>query len=94
MPHVLSGDYTPLSAVDIFVKDLGLVLDTARASKFPLPLAAAAHQMFCDGLERRPRPRGRRGGDQDLSRYKAASEILTATRSCYAQKRGTEHHRR
>ncbi len=46
MPHVLSGDYTPLSAVDIFVKDLGLVLDTARASKFPLPLAATAHQMF------------------------------------------------
>ncbi len=46
MPHVLSGDYTPLSAVDIFVKDLGLVLDTARATKFPLPLAAAAMQMF------------------------------------------------
>ena len=46
MAHVLAGDYTPLSAVDIFVKDLGLVLDTARASKFPLPLAATAHQMF------------------------------------------------
>lgn len=46
VPHILNGDYTPLSAVDIFVKDLGLVLDTARASKFPLPLSAAAHQMF------------------------------------------------
>jgi len=46
MPHVLAGDYTPLSAVDIFVKDLGLVLDTARATKFPLPLASTAHQMF------------------------------------------------
>jgi 3-hydroxyisobutyrate dehydrogenase len=46
MAHVLAGDYTPLSAVDIFVKDLGLVLDTARAAKFPLPLAATAHQMF------------------------------------------------
>lgn len=46
MAHVLAGDYTPLSAVDIFVKDLGLVLDTARRSKFPLPLSAAAHQMF------------------------------------------------
>ncbi|MBA2965655.1 MULTISPECIES: L-threonate dehydrogenase [Ramlibacter] len=46
MNHVLAGDYTPLSAVDIFVKDLGLVLDTARASKFPLPLSATAHQMF------------------------------------------------
>ncbi len=46
MAHVLAGDYAPLSAVDIFVKDLGLVLDTARASKFPLPLSATAHQMF------------------------------------------------
>jgi 3-hydroxyisobutyrate dehydrogenase len=46
MAHVLAGDYTPLSSVDIFVKDLGLVLDMARASKFPLPLSATAHQMF------------------------------------------------
>ena len=46
VPHILNADYTPLSAVDIFVKDLGLVLDTARSSKFPLPLSATAHQMF------------------------------------------------
>jgi 3-hydroxyisobutyrate dehydrogenase len=46
MAHVLAGDYRPLSAVDIFVKDLGLVLDLARASKFPLPLSSTAHQMF------------------------------------------------
>ncbi|MEV6105114.1 L-threonate dehydrogenase [Streptomyces sp. NPDC051940] len=46
MAHVLAGDYTPLSAVDIFVKDLGLVLDAARPEKFPLPLSATAHQMF------------------------------------------------
>jgi len=46
MAHVLAGDYTPLSSVDIFVKDLGLVLDLARASKFPLPLASTAHQLF------------------------------------------------
>jgi putative dehydrogenase len=46
MAHVLAHDYTPLSAVDIFVKDLGLVLDVARASKFPLPLSSTAHQMF------------------------------------------------
>ena len=46
MAHVLAADYTPLSAVDIFVKDLGLVLDTARATKFPLPLASTAHQIF------------------------------------------------
>ncbi|MEV8063330.1 L-threonate dehydrogenase [Streptomyces antimycoticus] len=46
MAHVLAGDYTALSAVDIFVKDLGLVLDSARTERFPLPLAATAHQMF------------------------------------------------
>ena len=46
MPHVLAGDDTPLSAVNIFVKDLGIVLDQARALTFPLPLAAAAHQLF------------------------------------------------
>jgi 3-hydroxyisobutyrate dehydrogenase len=46
MPHVLDGDYTPRSAVDIFVKDLGIVLDMARAAKFPVPVAAAALQMY------------------------------------------------
>ena len=46
VPHILAGDYTPLSAVNIFVKDLGIVLDTAHKSNFPLPLTAAAHQMF------------------------------------------------
>ncbi len=46
MAHVLSGDYTPLSAVDIFVKDLGLVTDTAKALHFPIPLASTAYQMF------------------------------------------------
>ncbi len=46
MPHVIEGDYTPRSSVDIFVKDLGLVGETGRALKFPLPLAALAHSMF------------------------------------------------
>jgi L-threonate 2-dehydrogenase len=46
VPHILDGDYTPLSAVNIFVKDLGIVLDAARALGFPLPLAATAHQLY------------------------------------------------
>ena len=46
VPHVLDGDYTPLSAVNIFVKDLGIVLDSAKKMTFPLPLTAAAHQQF------------------------------------------------
>ncbi len=50
--HILAGDYSPLSAVDIFVKDLGLVHDTARATKFPLPLAAL--RIRCSCRPRRP----------------------------------------
>lgn len=46
MQHVLEGDYTPKSSVDIFVKDLGLVMETGKALNFPLPIAATAHQMF------------------------------------------------
>jgi putative dehydrogenase len=46
VPHILAGDDTPKSAVNIFVKDLGIVLDQARSLTFPLPLAAAAHQLF------------------------------------------------
>ncbi len=46
MPHVLDGDYTPRSAVDIFVKDLGIIQDMARSAKFPVPVSAAALQMF------------------------------------------------
>ncbi len=34
------------SAVDIFVKDLGIVLEAGRDTKAALPLAALAHQMF------------------------------------------------
>jgi 3-hydroxyisobutyrate dehydrogenase len=46
VPHMLAADYTPKSAVEIFVKDLGIVLETGREEHFPLPLAAAAHQLF------------------------------------------------
>jgi putative dehydrogenase len=46
VPHILEGDYRPLSAVNIFVKDLGIVLDASRRLTLPLPLAAAAHQMY------------------------------------------------
>ncbi|MBB3952433.1 3-hydroxyisobutyrate dehydrogenase [Aureimonas jatrophae] len=46
VPHILDGDYAPRSAVDIFVKDLGIVTDMGRASRFPTPLAALAMQMF------------------------------------------------
>jgi 3-hydroxyisobutyrate dehydrogenase len=46
VPHILAGDYTPLSAVNIFIKDLGIVVDSARGLTFPVPLTSTAHQMF------------------------------------------------
>jgi L-threonate 2-dehydrogenase len=46
VPHMLKGDFTPLSAVNIFVKDLKIVLELAHELRFPLPMAAIAHQLF------------------------------------------------
>ena len=46
VPHMLADDFSPRSAVNIFVKDLGIVLDVGRELKFPLPMAALAHQIF------------------------------------------------
>jgi putative dehydrogenase len=46
VPHILDGDYSPRSAVDIFTKDLGIVADIGRELKFPTPIAATALQMF------------------------------------------------
>jgi putative dehydrogenase len=48
MRHVVDGDYSPKSAVDIFVKDLNLVADTAKSLHFPLPLASTALNMFTE----------------------------------------------
>ena len=45
-PHVRDGDYAPRSSVNIWPKDLGIVLDIARASSFPAPVTAAALQQF------------------------------------------------
>ena len=46
IPHVLAGDYTPMSAVSIFTKDLGIVSDLGRKQKFALPVTSAALQLF------------------------------------------------
>jgi 3-hydroxyisobutyrate dehydrogenase-like beta-hydroxyacid dehydrogenase len=45
-PHIAAGDYTPHSAVDIWPKDLGIVLDIAKSAKFAAPVTAAALQQF------------------------------------------------
>lgn len=45
-PHIIAGDYTPHSSVDIWPKDLGIVLDIAKSAKFAAPVTAAALQQF------------------------------------------------
>jgi 3-hydroxyisobutyrate dehydrogenase len=44
--RMVKDDGHVTSAVDIFVKDLGIVLDAGRSAKMGLPLAAIAHQLF------------------------------------------------
>lgn len=50
-PRILERDFAPRSRVDIFVKDLGLVLETGAAAGVSLPLAAAAHRMLVSASE-------------------------------------------
>ncbi len=45
-PHIVDGDYTTRSAVEIFVKDLGLVSDISRDARFSAPMASTALQQF------------------------------------------------
>ncbi|MGH0244307.1 NAD(P)-dependent oxidoreductase [Sinorhizobium meliloti] len=45
-PRMITETPPVTSAVDIFVKDLGIALATGRSVSMALPLAAAAHQMF------------------------------------------------
>ncbi|MCA0873059.1 NAD(P)-dependent oxidoreductase [Seohaeicola saemankumensis] len=45
-PHIVQGDYTPHSQVNIWPKDLGIVLDIARSASFSAPITAAALQQF------------------------------------------------
>ena len=48
--RMLDGDFEPVrSALDIFVKDMGLVVAAAKAQKLPTPLAAAAEQLYLTG---------------------------------------------
>ncbi|XP_031281953.1 uncharacterized protein LOC116140467 [Pistacia vera] len=48
-PHMLDNDYTPHSALDIFVKDLGIVTHESSAQKVPLHISTIAHQLFLAG---------------------------------------------
>ena len=45
-PHIVEGDYTPHSSVNIWPKDLGIVLDIAKSVGFDAPISQAAFDQF------------------------------------------------
>ncbi|QWK81210.1 L-threonate dehydrogenase [Ochrobactrum sp. BTU1] len=45
-PHIVEGDYTPRSAVNIFVKDMGIVTSEANKCGAKTPLSQAALALF------------------------------------------------
>jgi 3-hydroxyisobutyrate dehydrogenase len=45
-PRMLEADPEETSAIEIFVKDLGIVMEAGREAKAALPIAALAHQLF------------------------------------------------
>lgn len=49
--HIVSGDYSPRSAVNIFVKDLGIVASEAEKAGAMTPLAASALSLFVEASE-------------------------------------------
>lgn len=68
-PRMLEDTPRVTSAVDIFVKDLGSVLEVGREAQAALPLAALAHQMFLSVA-------GRGYGKQDDSQVIRAYHAL------------------
>ncbi|HKG76122.1 MAG TPA: NAD(P)-dependent oxidoreductase [Beijerinckiaceae bacterium] len=70
-PRMLQAEPEVTSAVDIFVKDLGIVLEAGREVKAALPLAALAHQMFLAVS-------GQGGGAEDDSQVIRAYQALNA----------------
>lgn len=45
-PHIVAGDYTPHSQINIWPKDLGIVLDAAKASGFDAPITTIALDQY------------------------------------------------
>ena len=67
-PRMVKDDQVVTSAVDIFVKDLGLVLDAGSGLRMGLPLAAISHQLF---LAASGMGHGKRDDSQVIEAYRA-----------------------
>ena len=71
-PRMVQADPVVTSAIDIFVKDLGIVMRTGRDARAALPMAALAHQLFL-GMS------GRGDGAADDSQVIRAYRLLNGT---------------
>lgn len=50
-PHVVAGDYEPKSQINIWPKDLGIVLDIAQGSDIAAPITATALEQYMKAVE-------------------------------------------
>ena len=73
-PRMLETAPNVTSAVDIFVKDLGIVLEAGRTARAAVPLAMTAHQMF---LAASSRGLGSADDSQVVQAYRSVTEHLT-----------------
>ncbi|TRO17327.1 NAD(P)-dependent oxidoreductase [Ectopseudomonas mendocina] len=73
-PRMLQAEPEVSSAVDIFVKDLGIVLEAGRDAQAALPIAAVAHQLF---LATSGRGEGRADDSQVIRSYYALNGTRT-----------------
>ena len=71
-PRMLQQDPEVASAVDIFVKDLSIVLQTGVDVRAALPIASAAHQMY---LAASGRGDGRADDSQVIQTYRALNGV-------------------
>lgn len=71
-PRMLQEAPEVTSAIDIFVKDLGIVLQAGRDARAALPLTAAAHQLFLASS-------GRGDGTADDSQVIRSYRVLNGT---------------
>jgi len=71
-PRMLEPDPEVTSAIDIFVKDLGIVMEAGREAKTSLPIATIAYQLF---LATSGRGEGTADDSQVIRTYRAMAGV-------------------
>lgn len=74
-PHVVEGDISPVSQINIWARVVGVVLDIARKAEFGVPIAAAALPQYPIAVDM---SRGRED-DAAVAKVYARDAALTLT---------------